>query len=77
MITISFVIPLNSINYWIDRFKNQEIHFQGPTKRFDNEEVLPNKGAILVKSNLDDPESLRRAIKGVDSRLYIFNGNSI
>ena len=41
VITISFLIPVNSINYWIDRFKNQEIHFQGPTKRFDdNEEVL-------------------------------------
>ena len=41
VITISFLVPVNSISYWIDRFKNQKIHFQGPTKRFgDNEEVL-------------------------------------
>lgn len=41
MITISFLIPSNSISYWVDRFKNQKIHFQGPTKRFgDNEDVL-------------------------------------
>lgn len=41
VITLSFLIPINSTSYWIDRFKNQKIHFQGPTKRFgDNEEVL-------------------------------------
>lgn len=41
VITISFLIPVNSISYWIDRFKNQKIHFLGPTKRFGgNEEVL-------------------------------------
>ena len=39
VITISFLIPVNSINYWMDRFKDQKIHFQGPTKRF-SEEVL-------------------------------------
>lgn len=38
VIAVSFLIPVNSINYWIERFKNQKIHFQGPTKRFgDNE----------------------------------------
>lgn len=41
VITISFLIPANSTSYWIDRFKNRKIHFQGPIKRFgDNEEVL-------------------------------------
>jgi glyoxalase family protein len=41
VITLSFLIPANSTSYWIDRFKNQKIHFQGPTKRFgDSEEVL-------------------------------------
>jgi glyoxalase family protein len=34
VITVSFLIPVNSISYWIDRFKNQKIHFLGPTKRF-------------------------------------------
>jgi glyoxalase family protein len=48
VIAISFLIPVNSINYWIDRFKNQKIHFQGPTKRFgDNEEVLSLYGLEL------------------------------
>jgi catechol 2,3-dioxygenase-like lactoylglutathione lyase family enzyme len=40
VITISFLIPINSINYWIDRCKNQEIHFQGPTKRSQIKSVL-------------------------------------
>ncbi len=41
VITVSFLIPLNSISYWIDRFKIRKIHFLGPTKRFGgNEEVL-------------------------------------
>lgn len=41
VVTVSFLIPVNSTSYWIDRFKNQKIHFQGPTKRFGgNEEVL-------------------------------------
>src|SRR5919108_5947839 len=41
VITLSFLIPVHSMSYWIDRFKNQKIHFQGPTKRFgDSEEVL-------------------------------------
>src|ERR671925_1127753 len=41
VITLSFLIPVHSMSYWIDRFKNQKIHFQGPPKRFgDNEVVL-------------------------------------
>ncbi len=41
VITLSFLIPVNSVSYWIDRFENQNINFQGPTKRFgDSEEVL-------------------------------------
>jgi glyoxalase family protein len=41
VITVSFSIPVNSTSYWINRFKNQKIYFQGPTKRFsDSEEVL-------------------------------------
>ena len=37
---ISFLIPENSINYWIDRFKDKKIEFRGPYKRFENEQVL-------------------------------------
>jgi glyoxalase family protein len=41
VITTSFLIAVNSIDYWIDRFKNRKIDFQGPTKRFgDSEEAL-------------------------------------
>ena len=32
VIAASFLIPENSINYWIDRFKNRQIEYKGPTK---------------------------------------------
>jgi glyoxalase family protein len=37
---VSFLIPENSINYWIDRFKDKKIEFRGPHKRFENEQVI-------------------------------------
>ena len=41
VITTSFLIPERSIDYWIDRLRNQKVAVQGPTKRFDDtEEVL-------------------------------------
>jgi glyoxalase family protein len=40
VIATSFLIPENSINYWKDRFKNQKIKFNGPTKRFDDSEQV-------------------------------------
>jgi glyoxalase family protein len=41
VIGISFLIPVRSVDYWIDRFKNRKIDFQGPTKRFgDSEEAI-------------------------------------
>jgi glyoxalase family protein len=39
-ITTSFLIPENSIDFWKDRLKNNDICFEGPTKRFDNEEQV-------------------------------------
>lgn|SRR5689334_3943465 len=49
VITISFLIPINSMKYWIDRLKNQKIEFHGPIKRFgESEEVL----------TLSDPDGL-------------------
>ena len=36
----SFLIPNDSIEYWIDRFTNQRIKFDGPTKRFESEKVI-------------------------------------
>jgi glyoxalase family protein len=37
---VSFLISENSINYWMDRFKDEKIEFQGPYKRFENEQVI-------------------------------------
>jgi glyoxalase family protein len=37
---VSFLIHENSINYWIDRFKDKKIEFRGPYKRFENEQVI-------------------------------------
>jgi glyoxalase family protein len=37
---VSFLIPENSINYWIERFKDKKVEFSGPSKRFENEEVI-------------------------------------
>jgi glyoxalase family protein len=36
----SFLIPNDSIEYWIDRFTNQKIKFDGPIKRFGTEKVI-------------------------------------
>src|SRR4029079_16947924 len=36
----SFLIPNDSIEYWIDRFTSQKIKFDGPTIRFGNERVI-------------------------------------
>ena len=49
LLAISFLIPKNSIDYWLDRFKNQKVDYEGPTKRFgDSEEVI----------TLHDPDGL-------------------
>ena len=40
MITTSFLIPDNSIDYWIDRLKSKQIEFRGPYKRFEYEQVI-------------------------------------
>jgi hypothetical protein len=37
LVTTSFLIPLNFIEFWKDRLKNNDICFEGPTKRFDND----------------------------------------
>ena len=40
VVTTSFLIPENGIEYWANRLKNHRIDFTGPTKRFDNEEQV-------------------------------------
>jgi glyoxalase family protein len=37
---IAFLIPENSIIYWMDRFKHKKVEFHGPSKRFENEQVI-------------------------------------
>ena len=39
-ITTSFLIPLNSIDFWKDRLKNNDVCFEEPSKRFNNEEQV-------------------------------------
>ena len=38
VITTSFLIPENSIEYWINRLKGQGVSYTGPIKRFDNDD---------------------------------------
>jgi glyoxalase family protein len=45
---LSFLIPENSIGYWIDRFKQKKIEYRGPSRRFENEQVIA----------FNDPEGL-------------------
>jgi glyoxalase family protein len=40
VITTSFLIPVHSIDYWVDRLKNQKVGIQGPIKRFGNTEQV-------------------------------------
>jgi glyoxalase family protein len=39
-ITTSFLIPQDSIDFWKDRLKNSGICFEGPTTRFEEEQVI-------------------------------------
>lgn len=38
--TISFSIPENAIEYWINRFKEKGISHRGPVKRFNSEQII-------------------------------------
>jgi glyoxalase family protein len=61
VIATSFLIPENSIKYWIDRFKTKQIEFRGPYKRFDDEQVI----------TLYDPDGLELelvALKSAEDR---------
>ena len=40
VITTSFLIPENAIDYWVNRLKSHDMEFMGPTKRFDNYEQV-------------------------------------
>jgi len=36
----SFLVPEDSMIFWINRFKNKQIQFRGPYNRFENEQVI-------------------------------------
>ena len=40
VITTSFLVPQNSIDFWKDRLKSNNICFQGPKTRFYNDEQV-------------------------------------
>jgi glyoxalase family protein len=37
---VSFLIPEDSISYWIERFKQKKMEFRGPYKRIENEQII-------------------------------------
>jgi len=51
-ITTSFLIPTHSIDFWKDRLKNNDICFEGPIKRFDDDD---DKEQVI---KLYDPDGL-------------------
>jgi glyoxalase family protein len=72
VITISFSIPVNSIDYWIGRLENQKVAVRGPTKRFSGiEEVL----------TLNDPDGLELELvantSAKDKILYVWKEGPI
>jgi glyoxalase family protein len=52
VIAAAFHVPERSIDYWMNRLKKNQIEFQGPTMRFDDEQVL----------SLHDPDGLELEI---------------
>ncbi len=53
----SFLIPKNSIDYWIERLNAKQIEFSGPHKRFGNEQAI----------TLKDPDGLQIELLAHDS----------
>ncbi|MDQ4074210.1 MAG: ring-cleaving dioxygenase [Thermoproteota archaeon] len=40
VVTTSFLVPENALEYWVDRLKEHKIKFSGPTPRFENNEQV-------------------------------------
>jgi glyoxalase family protein len=40
VIATSFLIPENSIDFWVDRFNSKHIDVRGPSERFNDEKVI-------------------------------------
>ena len=39
-VTTSFLVPQNSIEYWKNRLKDNDVCFQEPIKQFEDEQVI-------------------------------------
>ena len=48
VVAAAFLVPERSVDYWMNRLKKNQIEFQGPSTRFDDEQVL----------SLHDPDGL-------------------
>ncbi|CAN5761098.1 hypothetical protein BH23THE1_BH23THE1_15010 [soil metagenome] len=55
--TTSFLIPPDSMDYWMERLKDKKIDFQGPYSRFDDEQILSLKGSDGLELELVAHES--------------------
>jgi glyoxalase family protein len=62
VITTSFLIPEDSIEYWIERLKRYGISFSGPTSRFDGKEL------VITISDPDGMELEFIALKNIELR---------
>ncbi|HEX9318013.1 MAG TPA: VOC family protein, partial [Nitrososphaeraceae archaeon] len=60
VVTISFLIPENSIGYWTSKLIGKNIPFKGPMKRFNDETVL----------TLYDPDGLELELIAHESAKY-------
>ncbi|HZD35846.1 MAG TPA: VOC family protein, partial [Nitrososphaeraceae archaeon] len=40
VIATSFLIPENSVDYWVERFKARKMEYNGPYQRFSDEQVI-------------------------------------
>lgn len=65
---VSFLIPDYSVTYWVDRFKDKKIEFQGPYKRFENEQVISFHDPDGLELELVAHGSAQNKIKNVWKR---------
>ncbi|HKU83727.1 MAG TPA: VOC family protein, partial [Candidatus Nitrosocosmicus sp.] len=57
VITTSFLIPEDSIGYWVNRLQSQGVSYIGPTKRFDDNQNGGGEGGEQVIT-LYDPDGM-------------------
>ncbi|MGC2307168.1 MAG: ring-cleaving dioxygenase [Nitrososphaeraceae archaeon] len=71
VIATSFLIPENSIHYWIERLKKRQVQFRGPYKRFNDERVI----------TLYDPDGLELELvahkSAEDRKVNIWKGGPV